>query len=254
MTDYRQAIWSPNNNFDLDQGAKDHIVIHGTAGGTSAEGIAQHFRSTEGTNNPVSTQYIIDQVGTIIQTVLEKNVAYGNGTYDMNIRGISIEHVKSATDNSSDLTDIQKQKSFDLIKDIRSRHNIPIENIVPHSAVVPTACPGPYPWDEMRTFLGGQDVAKNTVVVPTQHQIKAALDCWSSVLKLSNGGTPPTGTGIYESWLQSLIEGKQYGPPISHEYDSVNWDGKFIVVQEFAHARAEYDNGVTAWYSFGGPA
>lgn len=163
MSDYQGAAWSPNNNWDPDQGPKDHIVIHGTAGGTSAEGIAQHFRATEGTTGPVSTQYIVDQIGNVVQTVLERNVAWGNGTYPMNIRGISIEHVKSTPDNSAELTPIQEQTSFKLIQDIRTRHNIPIENIIPHSAVVATACPGPYPFDRMRNYLnGGQQPMSNT--------------------------------------------------------------------------------------------
>lgn len=161
MTDYPGAVWSPNNNFDPDQGAKDHIVIHGTAGGTSAEAIAQHFRDTEGTTGPVSTQYIVDQIGKVVQTVLESDVAWGNGTYPMNIRGISIEHVKSTPDNSAELTPIQEQTSFKLIQDIRTRHNIPIENIIPHSAVIATACPGPYPWDRMRAFLTGGTTMSN---------------------------------------------------------------------------------------------
>ena len=89
---------------------------------------------------------------------------------------------------------------------------------------------------------------------PTQYQIQAANDCWSSVLKLSNGGVPQTGTGIYQAWLQALVAGKQYGPPITHEYSSVNWDGIAITVQEFAHARCEWLDGKAAWYSLGGPA
>lgn len=164
MTDYSGATWSPNNNWDPDQGPKDHIVIHGTAGGTSAEAIAQHFRATEGTTGPVSTQYIVDQIGNVVQTVLESNVAWGNGTYPMNIRGISIEHVKSTPDNSAELTPIQEQTSFKLIQDIRTRHNIPIENIIPHSAVIATACPGPYPWDRMRNYLTGGNTPMPTTI------------------------------------------------------------------------------------------
>ena len=90
---------------------------------------------------------------------------------------------------------------------------------------------------------------------PTQYQLQAANDCWSSALKLSNGGVPQIGTGIYQAWLQALIEGKQYGPPITHEYSSVDWDGNPIIVQEFAHVRCEWSGDHANWYSFlGGSA
>jgi|SRR5271157_2528783 len=158
MSDYPGAIWIPNQNFYPDSGTKDHIVIHGTAGGSSAEGIAAYFHSSTGGSNPVSSNYIVGQDGTIVQCVLEKDGAWANGTLDMNDRAISIEHVKSHTDNSDELTLAQEQASFNLIKDIRTRHSIPIENIIPHSAVISTACPGPYPFDKLRAFLGGSMV------------------------------------------------------------------------------------------------
>ena len=97
-----------------------------------------------------------------------------------------------------------------------------------------------------------QPLPQSSQVEPNAYQIQAAGDCWSSVLKMSNGGTPPTGTGIYESWLQSLVSGKQYGPPISHEYASVDWNGTAIVVQEFAHARCEWKDSQARWFSSGG--
>jgi hypothetical protein len=60
------------------------------------------------------------------------------------------------------------------------------------------------------------------------------------------------GTGIYQAWVTALTQGKQYGPPVTPEYSSVDWDGNPIIVQEFAHARCEWRNGTAAWYSFNG--
>lgn len=245
MPDYPSAIWSPNRNFDPGPTVKDHIVIHGTAGGNSAEAIAQFFRSRENTTNPVSTQYIVDQQGVVVQTVLERDICYGNGTYDMNKRGIAIEHVKSNTDNSNLLTNAQAEASFNLIKNIRTRHNIPIENIIPHSSVVPTKCPGPFPWDSMRDFLRG--VAKP--MPPSVHQIKAAEHSWDIFLKNMPQGVARKGTGIYQSWLSALVSGKFYGPPTTHEETSNDWNGNSIIVQQFMHARCEWVNGVPNWYS-----
>lgn len=90
-------------------------------------------------------------------------------------------------------------------------------------------------------------IAPVPVQVATENQLKAAIDAWKSVF-LTIGTPPPvTGTGIYESWLANLITGKQFGPPLTHEYDSEDWDGNHIVVQEFAHARCEW-NGAPHWY------
>lgn len=95
---------------------------------------------------------------------------------------------------------------------------------------------------------------QRSTLVATPNQVRAANDCWCSALKLSNGGVPQTGTGIYNAWLQALIQDRQYGPPITHEYASINWDGVPIIVQEFAHARCEWLDGQAHWYSLGGPA
>lgn len=79
MTDYTQSTWSPNSNFFPDTGKKNFIIIHGTAGGSSAQGVANYFKGTEGTANPVSSHYIVDQAGNVIQCVLEKDGAFAQG-------------------------------------------------------------------------------------------------------------------------------------------------------------------------------
>lgn len=87
----------------------------------------------------------------------------------------------------------------------------------------------------------------NTPTKPTDHQIKAADDCWNS----TNTGSP-TGTGIYNEWLKNVIVGKQFGPPLTKEYTSVDWKGQEIKVQEFAHARCEWHLGLLGWYNENG--
>lgn len=258
-------VQMPVNNFFPDSGKKAFIILHGTAGGTSAEAIARYFKGTEGTENPLSTHYIIGQDGTIVQCVQEKDGAYGNGVVtnknwlgNPNDYSISIEHVKQHDDNSDELTDVQKQASFALIKDICERNGIGMHDadsqtgITGHFNIDPVnraRCPGAYPWQELWDYLqGSQPVGQ------TQNQIRAASDCWDSVLSHSSVGVSPKGTGIYKAWLSALVSGKQYGPPITHEYASVNWDGVSIIVQEFAHARCEWLDGKAAWYSLGGPA
>src|SRR5258708_8114422 len=235
----------PVNNFFADSGKKSFLILHGTAGGATATGIAEYFKSTEGSSNPVASNYIVDQAAQVVQCVQEKDGAYGQGVVtnpnwlgNPNLYCLSIEHVKASTDNSDALTPIQQAVSFALIRDICQRNDIGMldatrqTGITGHFAIDPvnrSRCPGTFPWDGLWAYLGDDTMAK-------KYQEQAALDCWSSVLQLSNGGVPQTGTGIYDAWKTALFAGTQYGPPISHEYGSVDWSGKPIVVQEFAHA------------------
>jgi len=89
----------PCLNYNPDSGTKTHIVIHGTAGGSSAESVAHWFQSSEGGPNPVASHYIVDQLGVVVQCVQEKDGAWCNGSSPWNNLAISIEHVKIATDN-----------------------------------------------------------------------------------------------------------------------------------------------------------
>jgi hypothetical protein len=98
----------------------------------------------------------------------------------------------------------------------------------------------------MRTYLKGKTMS------PTPYQQQAADASWRSVF-LTIGSTPPAiGTGIYKVWLSDFINGKFHGPPLSYEYNTVDWSGNAITAQEFAHARAEWRNGLLGWYGSNG--
>jgi len=182
------AIWIPNSNAfpGRDGQTPRWIILHGTAGGTSAQAIASYFRGTEGSNNPVSATYVIGQDGQFCQCNSERDGAWANGvikgisgvatpdsgddirdawwTPDVNPNDvtISIEHCKPDLENQTPLTDAQKQTSFTLIKHICQRWNIPMRKadanggITGHYSIDPvdkSHCPGPYPWDELFAFL-----------------------------------------------------------------------------------------------------
>ena len=152
------------------------LILHGTAGGESAQAIAQYFISTEGTSNPVSSNYIVGQDGTVVMSVQEVDAAWGNGVLsdghdpwwtlavNPNLLTISIEHVKPDTANATALTSAQQAASFALIKDICTRNKIPMRpadatgGITGHYSIDPVSrarCPGAYPWDALWAFLGG---------------------------------------------------------------------------------------------------
>jgi hypothetical protein len=191
-----------NNCFPGRNGLKPKwLILHATAGGTSALEIAQFFKGTEGSNNPVSATYVVDQEAVIYQCNLESDGAWGNGPitgvpanlpfrtvgdgvhrdawWDPSINPnnvtISIEHVKPDSQNVTALTPAQQAASFALILDICQRNGIPMRpadasgGITGHFSMDPTErsfCPNTYPWDELWTYLanGGQQPMSN---IPT---------------------------------------------------------------------------------------
>ncbi len=176
MPDEIGALWIPNKNyFPARKGyLPRYVIIHGTAGFSSAEEVASFFQATEKGDNPVSTHYILGLRGELIQCVSEAHGAWGNGyvmaghdpwwsrALNPNLITISIEHVKLSRDNSDELTELQKQASFRLVSSICQRHNIPTRwadeqgGITGHYSMDPinrSFCPGPYPWEELFSYL-----------------------------------------------------------------------------------------------------
>ncbi|HEY4389194.1 MAG TPA: N-acetylmuramoyl-L-alanine amidase [Ktedonobacteraceae bacterium] len=171
MTDEDGAIWIPSYNyFPGREGHKPRwLIIHGTAGFTSAEEVGYYFQRAD-----VATHYTIGLDGLIVQSVRESEGAWGNGyvmeghdpwwshELNPNLVTISIEHVKLSRDNSDELTELQKQASFRLVKNICQRHDIPGRpadeqgGITGHFSMDPvnrSFCPGPYPWEELFAYL-----------------------------------------------------------------------------------------------------
>ncbi len=169
-------IWIPNNNYfpRRNGNCPRYIILHGTAGFTSAEEVAHFFKATEKGDNPVSTHYIIGLRGEIIKCIEEEEGAFANGgvteghdvwwskSLNPNLVTISIEHVKPSRDNSDELTDVQKEASFLLVQHICERYNIPRRwadaqgGITGHYSMDPvyrSFCPGPYPWEELFAYL-----------------------------------------------------------------------------------------------------
>ena len=156
-----------------------YVILHGTAGGSSAEATARYFQTVQ-----VSSNYVIGTDGEVVLCVPEKDGAWANGylspghdpfwneAINPNLLTISIEHCKPSIDNSNLLTEPQKQASFQLIKDICKRWNIPQRwadkdgGITGHFSLDPvnrSNCPGPYPFDELCSFLNQE----NTMLQPT---------------------------------------------------------------------------------------
>jgi N-acetyl-anhydromuramyl-L-alanine amidase AmpD len=255
-------VLSPNH-FDGRAGYVPRwIILHGTAGFETAGQVAAYFGSTA---SQVSSNYIVGLEGEIIRCVAESNAAWANGPVtglsgvggdgvhhdswwdsqpNPNYVTISIEHVKPSTDNSDVLTSAQQAASFALILDICKRQRIPMRaadssgGITGHYSMDPvnrSRCPGPYPWSALWAYLKQQGGT-----MPNQWQIADASKEWASTAALFGGKSPSYGTGIANTWTQRIYQGQRMGPPITGEYDSTDWSGNAIKVQEFSNARCEW--------------
>jgi N-acetyl-anhydromuramyl-L-alanine amidase AmpD len=197
MSNYSAAISMINSNsFANRQGyTPKFLVVHGTAGGTSAIAIATYFASTVGSSNPVSSHYVVGTDGTVVLCIPESDGAYANGalttghaafwdaatqngSIDPNNITISIEFCKPSTNNSDVLTTAQQDAGFRLIADICSRNNIPKRTadanggITGHFSLDPinrSDCPGPFPWTALWNYLSSSSLSAQEEVedVPT---------------------------------------------------------------------------------------
>lgn len=189
------------NSFDRQGHQPMYIVLHGTAGGTSAIDVANYMKGTVGSSNPVSTHFVIGQDGTIVQCVPLSLAAWGNGvitgtpTAGLGFRAAgdevhrddwwsplvnpnfltiaSIEHCKPHDDNSDQLTPAQQAASFALIECICDTYGIPKRfadaqgGLAGHFSMDPAErsyCPGPYPWQELFNYLQQQQEGTMTTI------------------------------------------------------------------------------------------
>jgi N-acetyl-anhydromuramyl-L-alanine amidase AmpD len=260
----------PSPNYTERDGAIARwLILHGTAGFTTAQQVGVYFGSTA---SQVSAHYVVGQDGVIVRCIEEHYAAWANGVItgppgtggdsvhhdawwdDSPLWGglpnpnpvtISIEHVKPSTDNSDLLTTAQIAASFALILDVCRRNKIPARaadrtgGITGHFSMDPvnrSRCPGPYPWGALWAFLKQQGGTMN----PNAWQIADAQKEWQSTAALFGGTAPSYGSGIAQAWRSRVYQGQRIGPPLTAEYDSTDWGGNAIRVQQFANARCEW--------------
>lgn len=242
------------------------LIIHGTAGGTSALEIARFFQGTEGSSNPVSAHYVVDQQGVIYQCTLESDGAYANGVittghdpwWDSSVNPnditISIEHVKPDSANATALTPAQQAASFALILDICKRNGIPMRpadatgGITSHASIDPinrARCPGTFDWNALWTYLanGGQQPMAIDLSAPgVSDYFEGGNDVWKCK---KNGFLVGHGIlGFYQKFGGSGLCGLTHlGLPTSNETVVLNKAGTTIgaVYQRFERGVLCYD-------------
>jgi N-acetyl-anhydromuramyl-L-alanine amidase AmpD len=231
------------------------LVLHKTAGGSTAQNVASWFQSGAG-GAYTSVHYIVGLDGVIVRCVREQDGAGGNcclesghdafwpTNVNLNWVTFSIENVDPTTDNSTPMPTAQKQSLFWLVKDLCTRQSIPMRpadnngGIAGHNSIAPQSrarCPGNFAWNELWAFLKGA-----STVTPNKWQIADAQKEWQSTAHLFGGTAPNYDSGIAKAWMQRVYQGQRLGPPLTAEYDSTDWGGNPIRVQQFANARCEW--------------
>ncbi len=211
LPDENGAIVIPNSNcFPGRNGLQPrYVILHGTAGGTSAQAIGNYFATTQGGSSPVSSHYVVGQDGAIVQCVSEGDGAWANGAFsgghdtfwnesiNPNLITVSIEHCNPSGDNSAPLTDVQRTASFRLVNDICNRLNIPKHaadingGITGHFSMDPVnraRCPGNYPWDQLWASLKGEGEGENVMLTLDDPVVKRYFtDGGNGTWKCTNG-------------------------------------------------------------------
>jgi hypothetical protein len=138
--------------------------------------IGYWFQNAE---SEVSAHYVIGRDGSTIQCVREADAAWSNGhvsagadewwrnSVNPNLISISIELVKPHADNSDEISLKQRDRCFELVREICQRWKIPARQadqsggITGHFSMDPanrSRCPGPFPWPQLWQFLDGGSI------------------------------------------------------------------------------------------------
>jgi len=233
------------------------IVIHKTASGaqTTATAIAHYFATNVGMT---SSHFIVGKDGSVIQCVSLSDGAAANccisenyNSYwqqsidkysNLNLCTISIEHEDWTIDNSDPMPQAQIDASNKLILWLCQRYKIGTARIWGHSSIDPinrSHCPGPsFSFYQLDNFIHKE--------LATDYILQSAIDTWNSTTHLFGGTPPRRDTGIAEAWFRQYRHAP-LPPPLTQEFDSVDWGGTHIVVQLFGHLRAEWYGDHAIW-------
>jgi N-acetylmuramoyl-L-alanine amidase len=117
------------------------LVLHYTAGdGDTAEGNANYFA---GANRNASVHYFVDE-DSVVQTVLDTDIAWHAGDWETNKCSIGIE-MCSRKDKSGVyyIPDKTINNAQYLVKQLMKKYGIPLNNVIRHYDVTGKKCPAP---------------------------------------------------------------------------------------------------------------
>jgi N-acetylmuramoyl-L-alanine amidase len=217
---------SPNHEERAGGRTPDMLLLHYTGMRSTLAAIAR----LRDENPPrVSSHYLIDEEGTIIQLVPEARRAWHAGASrwagesDINSCSIGIEISNPGHEfGYVDFPPHQIAAVIALCKDILSRHKIPAARVLAHSDVAPGRKEDPgekFPWDALyRAGIG--------------HWVEPAPIEPSPFL-----GTGDCGSGVSE--LQMLLNDYGYGLSVTGSYDAATRDVVAAFQRHFRPARVD---------------
>ena len=143
------AQWQPSPNFGPRKA--NYVILHHTSSDTLERALA----TLKGSHTEVSSHYLIDRDGRVIQLVDENQRAwhagesYWGGHSDMNSASIGIELVNNGREA---FAPAQIKSLLKLLSEIRNRHKIPRANYLGHADVAPGRKTDPsalFPWQQL---------------------------------------------------------------------------------------------------------
>ena len=181
-----KLIDAPSPNFDDRKVPVDMAILHYTGMKTGAEALAR----LQDPAARVSAHYLVEENGDVYRLVDEDKrawhagVSYWRGDIDVNGRSIGIEIVNPGHEwGYRDFPDAQIAAVIALLKDIRTRHDIPPERVLGHSDVAPRRKDDPgekFPWKRLANeglalppFAGDPKAGE---AVPYETALKALSD------------------------------------------------------------------------------
>lgn len=137
-----------------------YIVIHYVGSVSSAKANADYFHSV---NRQASAHYFVDD-NDIYRIVKESDSAWHCGTKGKyyndcrNSNSIGIEMCCFNNNGTLDISEKTIANTIELTKEIMSKYNIPVENVVRHYDVTHKCCPAPFVnnpnrWDNFKAKL-----------------------------------------------------------------------------------------------------
>lgn len=217
---------SPNHDERVDGRAPDLLLLHYTGMQSTLAAIAR----LRDENAPrVSSHYLIDEEGTVLQLVPEvrrawhAGVSYWAGESDINSCSIGVEIANPGHDfGYADFPPHQIATVIALCKDILARHNIPAARVLAHSDVAPGRKQDPgekFPWQDLhRAGIG--------------HWVPPAPLTEGTALSDDNSGGPIRA-------FQEQLAAYGYGLNANGPYDAATRDVAAAFQRHFRPARVD---------------
>ncbi len=134
------------NRTQMSNKENKYIVIHYVGSVSSAKANADYFRSV---NRQASAHYFVDE-NEIWQVVKDSDSAWHCGTKGKyyngcrNSNSIGIEMCCYNNNGTIDVSEKVVNRTIELTKELMSRYNIPVENVVRHYDVTHKCCHAPF--------------------------------------------------------------------------------------------------------------